>query len=34
MQAGDCADLVMFRFDPAERSIRVEATYLDGKKVA
>ena len=34
MHAGDRADLVMFHFDPAERSIRVEATYLDGKKVA
>ena len=30
---GDRADLVLFRFDPQEKRIEVQATYVDGQKV-
>jgi N-acetylglucosamine-6-phosphate deacetylase len=30
---GDRADLVVFRFDPQEKRIDVQATYVDGEKV-
>lgn len=34
IHAGDRADLVLFHFDPTQRTIEVHSTYLDGKKVA
>jgi N-acetylglucosamine-6-phosphate deacetylase len=30
---GDRADLIQYRFNPEEKSIRIEATYLSGEKV-
>ena len=30
---GDRADLVQYRFDPIQKSIQIEATYLSGEKV-
>ena len=30
---GDRADLVLFRFDPQQKRIEVQATYVDGQKV-
>ena len=33
LAAGDRSDFVLFRFDPAKKSIRVEATYVSGRRV-
>lgn len=33
LAAGDRADFVMFTFDPESRAIRVEATYVSGRRV-
>jgi N-acetylglucosamine-6-phosphate deacetylase len=33
LAAGDRADFVVFRFDPATKTIQVDATYLSGRRV-
>ncbi|MFN7997493.1 MAG: amidohydrolase family protein [Bryobacteraceae bacterium] len=33
LAAGERADIIQFRFDPVAKSIRIESTYVSGKKV-